>query len=865
MIRHSAGRYESAEGLQFVKGAPPTNHWDVYRNEDDYEPLYESGRGSLQEAMKDFDDFRDANTQKALVDVRDADLMLLHTEREVKIVEDTSNRYGDGSRFHNTIFLGGVPTSLGTKTNKIIHSSKQAAEKAQKKVVAEMEQILADPTLQVKALDDDLWEYTYDYKLKDKMVRATSRAKFIKPTPEIIPKLSWSNNLAETLDYFAEIDSRRKQREASQQVTKFETSAWQREAGKNPKGGLNAAGRAAYNRETGGHLKPPVKSGDNPRRASFLARMGNNAGPERDENGEPTRLLLSLQAWGAESKADARAKAKAISARNANKVDKFAFGFLKGDFVGHPFRGNQWTVGGVEDVVGPRTADEIVTRADLIKFAEMPPAFVGDTELFTHATKSRADRESMLVEGIKPRYELGTVYSSRPPLVRDLGVGYVIFKADKGVAVEGKDIVEIGLSYDEYKFNKTIPPSDIVKVVGTYVFNAGGQNIREDYLADFILKNPDDPQIDALPEKYKRWATLASDVSKGDFVGHPFRGNQWSDSSGASTGSTRSQTLVADRTSTPTQFVDFIAGEKDFLLRQAKERDELKSRKPDTFANPKLKGGIEISNWLKESSALDKRQETEQDNRDYDRYNELKDKLTDEELEALASEKPPADAQEYAKVNLSTPKQTAQNELNLRSKASQPKPAPNRRVNYEQSSVAHKDLMAQRAYAGGESLGQYESDWQGDGWKAIMQVQTNPKSSNSEFAAPVIEAFKEAMVEVNKSTVLYRGMGTLKLDTLDTDFPIGTKIKSKTFISTTTDPATAMSFTRSQGAMLGMARVDQNLPILRITVSKGRKVLPLTGDEFEVVLDSPSTMTVTGRSKVMTLDGEVEVLDVKVG
>ena len=83
-------------------------------------------------------------------------------------------------------------------------------------------------------------------------------------------------------------------------------------AGQNPKGGLNALGR----RQAGGNLKPPVKSGDNPRRASFLARMGNMPGPERKPNGEPTRLLLSLQAWGASSKADAKAKAKAISARN---------------------------------------------------------------------------------------------------------------------------------------------------------------------------------------------------------------------------------------------------------------------------------------------------------------------------------------------------------------------------------------------------------------------------------------------------------------------------------------------------------------------------------------------------------------------
>ena len=91
------------------------------------------------------------------------------------------------------------------------------------------------------------------------------------------------------------------------------TPAWTRKAGKNPKGGLNAEGRKSYK---GGTLKAPVKSGDNPRRASFLARMGGMRGPERDSKGKPTRLLLSLKAWGASSKADAKSKAAAISKRN---------------------------------------------------------------------------------------------------------------------------------------------------------------------------------------------------------------------------------------------------------------------------------------------------------------------------------------------------------------------------------------------------------------------------------------------------------------------------------------------------------------------------------------------------------------------
>ena len=95
------------------------------------------------------------------------------------------------------------------------------------------------------------------------------------------------------------------------------TAAWTRKEGKSVTGGLNAKGRASAKAE-GMNLKAPVKSGDNPRRASFLARMGGMPGPEM-KDGKPTRLLLSLNAWGASSKADAKAKAKAISARNKAK------------------------------------------------------------------------------------------------------------------------------------------------------------------------------------------------------------------------------------------------------------------------------------------------------------------------------------------------------------------------------------------------------------------------------------------------------------------------------------------------------------------------------------------------------------------
>jgi hypothetical protein len=100
----------------------------------------------------------------------------------------------------------------------------------------------------------------------------------------------------------------------------MKSPAWTRKEGKAKSGGLNEKGRKSYeSANPGSDLKAPVKSGDNPRRASFLARMGGMAGPERNPDGSPTRLLLSLQAWGASSKADAKKKAAAISARNKKK------------------------------------------------------------------------------------------------------------------------------------------------------------------------------------------------------------------------------------------------------------------------------------------------------------------------------------------------------------------------------------------------------------------------------------------------------------------------------------------------------------------------------------------------------------------
>ena len=81
--------------------------------------------------------------------------------------------------------------------------------------------------------------------------------------------------------------------------------AWQRKEGKNPSGGLNAKGRASYNKQTGGNLKPPVKSAPKgskraTRRKSFCARMEamkKKLTSEKTKRDPDSRINKSLRAW----------------------------------------------------------------------------------------------------------------------------------------------------------------------------------------------------------------------------------------------------------------------------------------------------------------------------------------------------------------------------------------------------------------------------------------------------------------------------------------------------------------------------------------------------------------------------------------
>ena len=81
------------------------------------------------------------------------------------------------------------------------------------------------------------------------------------------------------------------------------TPTWQRAEGKNPKGGLNAKGRASAKAE-GHNLKPPASNpkseSDAKRKKSFCARMKGMKAKltsEKTANDPNSRINKSLRAW----------------------------------------------------------------------------------------------------------------------------------------------------------------------------------------------------------------------------------------------------------------------------------------------------------------------------------------------------------------------------------------------------------------------------------------------------------------------------------------------------------------------------------------------------------------------------------------
>lgn len=98
--------------------------------------------------------------------------------------------------------------------------------------------------------------------------------------------------------------------------------------GKDPKGGLTAAGREFFRKTQGSNLKPGVTGvADTPekmkRKGSFLTRhFTNPRGPMLDEKEEPTRLALSAHAWG-EPVPKTEAAAKRLAAKGRKLLEQY--------------------------------------------------------------------------------------------------------------------------------------------------------------------------------------------------------------------------------------------------------------------------------------------------------------------------------------------------------------------------------------------------------------------------------------------------------------------------------------------------------------------------------------------------------------
>lgn len=83
-------------------------------------------------------------------------------------------------------------------------------------------------------------------------------------------------------------------------MTKYKSPSWQRKEGKAPSGGLNAKGRASYNKANpGSNLKAPQPEGGS-RKDSFCARMTGmkkKLTSAKTANDPNSRINKSLRKW----------------------------------------------------------------------------------------------------------------------------------------------------------------------------------------------------------------------------------------------------------------------------------------------------------------------------------------------------------------------------------------------------------------------------------------------------------------------------------------------------------------------------------------------------------------------------------------
>jgi len=105
-------------------------------------------------------------------------------------------------------------------------------------------------------------------------------------------------------------------------VPEDDSEAWQTKEGKNKNGGLNAKGRASYNKEHGAHLKAPQPKGGS-RKESFCARMSGmkeKLTSDKTKHDPNSRINLALKKWKCDADWDSskvQSELKGLSAKLA--------------------------------------------------------------------------------------------------------------------------------------------------------------------------------------------------------------------------------------------------------------------------------------------------------------------------------------------------------------------------------------------------------------------------------------------------------------------------------------------------------------------------------------------------------------------
>jgi len=173
----------------------------------------------------------------------------------------------------------------------------------------------------------------------------------------------------------------------------------------------------------------------------------------------------------------------------------------------HGHAGRPGLVGG-SGPGGNQTApkvSEVRSISDLKKIADISlPKDSDKYEYFYHAVRFRSMIDSIEKDGIKLN-NAGRIYASKDE-VRDLGSGFVIFRATPNRGEEGVDVVEQGLTYRQWTFVEPIPMEDVLRTVREVPIVGTQHTIREDHLAKYALENQGGGKdVDKLPVDYQRW------------------------------------------------------------------------------------------------------------------------------------------------------------------------------------------------------------------------------------------------------------------------------------------------------------------------------------------------------------------------